>query len=94
MNNKTLLYIGIAAAAYYLYQKSKKPILTQKSVYTIDQIKALSDVNLLSLIKDLLVNPNNYADPANYMIAAKAEQQFRINAGKGPTTGGGVVFSV
>lgn len=94
MNNKTLLYIGIAAAAYYLYTKSKKPILTQKSIYTIDQIKALSDVNLLSLIKDLLVNPNNYADPANYMIAAKAEQQFRISAGKGPTTGGGVVFSV
>mgnify|MGYP000633576690 CR=1 FL=1 len=53
MNNKTLLYIGIAAAAYYLYTKSKKPILTQKSIYTIDQIKALSDVNLLSLIKDL-----------------------------------------
>ena len=46
------------------------------------------------MIKDLSVNANNYADPANYMIAAKAEQQFRISAGKGPTTGGGVVFSV
>jgi hypothetical protein len=95
MNNKTLLYIGIAAAAYYLYAKSKKaPILTQKAIYTLNQIKALSDANLLSLIQDLTANPNNYSDPANYMIAAKAEQQNRINAGKGPTTGGGVVFSV
>ena len=95
MNNKTLLYVGIAAAAYYLYTNSKKPILTQKALITGDQIKGLSDANLLSLIKDLSVNPNNYADPVNYMIAAKAEQQNRINAGKGPaTTDSGNVFSV
>ena len=95
MNNKTLLYLGIAGVAYYLYAKSKKPILTQKSIITIDQIKGLSDANLLYLIKDLSVNPNNYADSVNYIITAKAEQQNRINAGKGPsTTDAGNVFSV
>jgi len=94
MNNKTLLYLGIAGVAYYLYAQSKKPILTQKAIYTLEQIQGLSAANLLSLIKDLSVNPNNYADPVKYMIAAKAEQQNRINAGKGPTTDAGNVFSV
>lgn len=93
MNNKTLLYVGIAAAAYYLYNKSKKKPLIS---ITMLQIQAMTDSDLIGLFNDLQKNPQNYADAVNYISAITAEQKRRIGvtAGGSTTTGGGGVFSL
>jgi hypothetical protein len=92
MNNKTLLYVGIAAAAYYLYNKSKK---TVKTVLTTQQIIALTPSELNTLIGDLMKNPSNYADSVAYINIATAEVKRRISTSSGGplTTGGSGVLT-
>jgi hypothetical protein len=94
MNNKTILYVGIAAAAYYLYTKSKKkPVVT----LTVLQIQAMTDSELTGLLSDILKNPKNYVDATMYANAITAEQKRRLVVGTGggtTTTGGGGVFSL
>ena len=94
MNNKTILYVGIAAAAYYLYTKSKKkPVVT----LTVLQIQSMTDSELIGLLNDILKNPKNYVDATMYANAITAEQKRRLVVGTGggtTTTGGGGVFSL
>lgn len=93
MNNKTLLYVGIAAAAYYLYNKSKK---TKLAEITAAQLQTLSDSTLSAFIADLQKNPQKYVDAKAYLDLALIEQKRRIGvtAGGSTTTGGGGVFSL
>ena len=94
MNNKTILYLGIAAAAYYLYTKSKKtPVVT----LTVLQIQGMTDSELVSLLNDIQKNPKNYVDATMYSAAITAEQKRRLGVGAGggtTTSGGGGVFSL
>ena len=94
MNNKTLLYVGIAAAAYYLYTKSKK---SQLAEITASQLQTLTDAGLTAFISDLQKNPQKYVDAKTYLDLALAEQKRRIGsqAGGGVTTSStGAIFSI
>lgn len=94
MNNKTLLYVGIAAAAYYLYNKSKKNDLAE---ITASQLQTLTDSGLSSFIADLQKNPQKYVDAKTYLTLALAEQKRRIGTqgGGGVTTSStGAIFSI
>jgi hypothetical protein len=78
MNNKTLLYLGIAAVAYYIYTKSNKKI-----THTKESIMALSDADLNALLIDLgnAASKSKYADSAAYSYMVVTEIQRRKNTG-------------
>jgi hypothetical protein len=62
MNNKTLLYIGIAAAAYYLYTKSQKPFeFTSDELQKINAIAKGNPIAFAKAIKTVLT-PARYAE--------------------------------
>ena len=78
MNNKTLLYLGIAAVAYYIYTKSNKKI-----THTKESIMALSNEDLNALLIDLgkAASQSKYSDPAAYSYMVVTEIQRRKNTG-------------
>lgn len=78
MNNKTLLYLGIAAVAYYIYKKSNKKI-----THTKESIMALSNEDLNALLVDLgkAASQSKYSDPAAYSYMVVTEIQRRKNTG-------------
>jgi len=78
MNNKTLLYLGIAAVAYYIYTKSNRKI-----THTKESIMALSNEDLNALLIDLgkAASQSKYSDPAAYSYLVVQEIQRRKNTG-------------
>jgi len=86
MNNKTILYLGIAGLAYYLFIKSNKKI-----TLTVAQIQSLSTADLNNLQNDLGKNGNKYTDPIAYTNYVTAEKKRRaaVTSGGGTTTTGG-----
>jgi hypothetical protein len=102
MKNKTLIYLGGAALAYYLYKKSNKSVITPSNISKITlsnvEILAMTDINLASLIADLSMFPNKYFDPASYAIMATTEQKRRLSntssstASNLPTSNIGTIF--
>lgn len=62
MDNKTLLYIGLAAGAYYLYTQSKKPFeFTEAEKQAINAITKGNPIKLIPAIKTVLT-PKRYAE--------------------------------
>lgn len=74
MNNKTLLYLGLAALAYYLINKKKK------NEEAADNLQKMTDEKLASFILDLQKNPEKYVNAKNNLDLALKEQTRRSAA--------------
>ena len=74
MNNKTLLYLSIAAVAYYLINKKKK---NEEAAYNLQK---MTDQLLASFILDLQKNPEKYVNAKNNLDLALKEQTRRSAA--------------
>jgi hypothetical protein len=62
MNDKTLLYLGIAAAAYYIYTQSKKPF--EFTPDELQKIQALAKGNPIKFVQSIkiVLTPSRYAE--------------------------------
>ena len=53
MNDKTLLYLGLAAAAYYIYTQSKKPF--EFTPDELQKIQALAKGNPIKFVQSIKI---------------------------------------
>ena len=72
MDNKTLLYLGIAGLAYYLYTKSQKPF--EFTPGELQKIQAIAKGNPIAFVKAIPI----VLTPARYTEFVESENRKKL----------------